>query len=81
MHEILLDCEIQTDHEIPDRRPNLEIISKKKKLFSCGFCHSEGPLNENNRKRKVCKILGSCSTAEKVWNKRVIIIGFLVGVL
>ena len=31
VHKILCDFEIQTDHLIPVRRPDLEVISKKKK--------------------------------------------------
>ena len=31
MHRIILDFEIQTDHLIPGRRPDLVIVNKKKK--------------------------------------------------
>ena len=32
MHELLLDFEIQTDHIISARRPDLIIINKKREL-------------------------------------------------
>ena len=32
MHKILWDFEIQTDHLIPDRKPDLVIIRKKREL-------------------------------------------------
>ena len=31
MHKILLDCEVQTDHPIPMRKPNLVLINKRKR--------------------------------------------------
>ena len=32
IHKIIWDFEIQTDHLIPDRKPDLLLIKKKKKL-------------------------------------------------
>ena len=61
MHKFLCDFKIQTDHQIPARRPDLEIINKKKKkkkkerkkknLLNSGFCRSSGAESENERKR------------------------------
>ena len=39
-HKCLLDFEIQTDHQIPSRRPNLVIVDKKKKnIPNCALSH------------------------------------------
>ena len=37
-HKILCDFEIQTDHLILARRPNLVIIDKKENLPNSGLC-------------------------------------------
>ena len=55
-HEILLDFEKRTDHLISARRPNLELINKKKKKKD--NLPSSGPQSENRRKRKERRILG-----------------------
>ena len=63
-HKILWDFEIQTDHLIPTRKPDLVQINKKKKKEkerkkerkkdtpSTGFCHFGWPQSGNKRKRK-----------------------------
>ena len=43
------DCEIQTDHLILIKRPDLELINKKKNLPSIEFCYSSGQHRENER--------------------------------
>ena len=35
-HKLIWAFEIQTDHEIPIRRPNLEIINKKWRILNFG---------------------------------------------
>ena len=50
-HKILWDFEIQTDHLIPARRPDLVLI-KKKRMSSRGFFCSSRLLSENKKKRK-----------------------------
>ena len=47
-HKLLWDFNIQTDHLIRARRPDLIIINKKKKenLQNCRFCCSSGPQNK-----------------------------------
>ena len=43
-HKIYQDFEIQTDHQIPARRPGLELnLQEKKNMLSSGFCCSTGP--------------------------------------
>ena len=44
MHKLLWDFEIQTDHQISARRPDLKIINKKKK-------------KKKKRKKRTCKIV------------------------
>ena len=65
-HQILWNFEIQTDHQIPARRPDLVSINKKK--ITCHlvhFCRSSKPLTENKRKRNNEQILVSGHRAEK----------------
>ena len=51
-HQLLWDFNIQTDHLIPARRPDLIIINKKKKkkkkkedMQNCRLCCPGGPQN------------------------------------
>ena len=48
-HKLLWDFNIQTDHLIPARRPDLIIINKKKKeiLQNCRLCYPGGPQNKS----------------------------------
>ena len=48
-HTLLWDFNIQTDHLIPTRRPDLIIINKKKKLNlqNCRLCFPGGPQNKS----------------------------------
>ena len=51
MHKILWDFEIQIDHLILARRPDLVIVKKKKENFpTSGICCPSGPQSENQRK-------------------------------
>ena len=57
-HKILWDFEIQTDHLISTRRPDLVLINKEREnLPSSGFCHSSGPQIENKKSKKMNKYL------------------------
>ena len=49
-HKILWDFEIQTNHSILARRPDLVLINQN--LSSGEFWCSDGPLGENKRKWK-----------------------------
>ena len=56
-HEILWDFELQTDHLILARRPDLAIVNNKKKKKkvsrpNSGFCSSDWPHGKTERKRK-----------------------------
>ena len=35
--QLFWDFEVQTDHHIEDRRPDLLIVDKEKKILDCGF--------------------------------------------
>ena len=60
-NKILWDFEIQTDHFIPTKRPNLVITNKKtENLPSNGFCRPGKPQSENQRERKLREKLGPC---------------------
>ena len=48
IHKILWDFEIQTDHLIQARKPDLMLINEKKEnLSSSEFCRSSGPQSKN----------------------------------
>ena len=55
-HKFLWDFNIQTDHLIPARRPDLILINKKKKkkenLKNCWLCCPGGPQNKSEGKWK-----------------------------
>ena len=55
--KILRVFEIQTDHLIPNIKPNLVIINKK--------CHPSELLSENQRKRIARQVLGSSQITKK----------------
>ena len=54
LHKLLWDFNIQTDHLIPARRPDLIIINKKRKenLQNCRLCCPGGPQNKPEGKWK-----------------------------
>ena len=78
-HKLLCDFNIQTDHLIPARRPDLIIINKKKKkkeenLKNCLlFC-----LKESEKKDKY---LDLASELKKLWNMKVTIVPIVIGAL
>ena len=52
-HKVLRDFDIQTDHLISARLPDLIIINKKKEnLQNCGLYCPSGPQSKTERKRK-----------------------------
>ena len=61
-HKILGDFEIQMDHSILARRPDLVFI--RKDLF-LRFCCSSGPQSKNERMQKDRQVFGYCQRAEK----------------
>ena len=62
--KILCDFEIQIDHLIPAKRPDL-INNKKKKLSTRGFCQYSRPQRENQSKLKEREVLRLCRRTKK----------------
>ena len=77
MHKLLWDFNIQTDHLIPTRRPDLIIINKKKKIVD-----STVP-TDHRIKLKECekrvKYLDLARELKKLWNMQVTIIPIVIG--
>ena len=73
-----------SDQLIPNRRPDWLTINKKKKkkedLPNSGFCSSDGPQSENQRKHKNKKnYLDLAWELIKLWDMRVIVIPIVIG--
>ena len=64
-HKIPWDFELQTNHLISARIPDLVLIIKKKNSSHSEFCHPSGPQNENKRMQKDGQILWSCQRTKK----------------
>ena len=67
-HKILWNFDMQTNHLIPARWPNLVMINKKKRkenLPTSELCCPDGPQNENQSKRKERQVLGPFQRTEK----------------
>ena len=79
-HKLLWDFNIQTDHLIPARRPDLIIINKKKR--TCKIVDFAVPANQRI-KLKECekkdKYLDLARELKKLWNMQVIIIPIVIG--
>ena len=58
--KILVNFKIQTDHQIPTRRPDRVLIDTKKNLPIRKFCSSGGPQSENKRKWNDKQAPGCC---------------------
>ena len=66
-HKILWNFEIQTDHLISARRPDLVLVNNKKKNpLSSGLSRAGGPQNENQRKWKGRQVLRPYQITKKV---------------
>ena len=82
-HKILCDFEMQTDHRIPARKPDLILIIKKKKRT----CHLVNfALRENHRVKikeseKIDKYLDLAGERKKLWNITETVITAVVGSL
>ena len=81
-HKLLWDFNIQTDHLIPARRPDLIIINKNKKI--CKIVDFVVPadhriiLKENEKKDKY---LDLARELKKLWNMKVTIVPIVIGAL
>ena len=80
-HKLLWDFNIQTDHLIPARRPDLIIINKKKKR-TCKIVDFAVPA-DHRIKQKECekkdKYLDLARELKKLWNMQVTIIPIVIG--
>ena len=82
MHKLLWDFNIQTDHQILARRPDLIIINKKKKNRTCKIV--DFAVSADHRiKLKECekkdKYLDLARERKKLWNMLVTIIPIVIG--
>ena len=79
-HKLLWDFDIQTDHLISTRRPDLIIINKKKKI--CKIVDFSVPA-DHRIKLKQCekrgKYLDLARELKKLWNMKVTIILIVIG--
>ena len=79
-HKLLWDFDIQTDHLIPARRPDLIIINKKKR--TCKIVNFAVPADHRiNLKEceKRDKYLDLARELKKLWNMQVTIIPMVIG--
>ena len=84
LHKLLWDFNIQTDHLIPARRPDLIIINKKKKKRICKTVDFAIPadhrINLKEREKKD-KYLDLARELKKLWNMKVTIVPIVIGAL
>ena len=69
MYKIHWDFEIQMDHLIPARKPDLVVINQKKKkevVHSNGFCNASRPQSENEKNETLEKYL-DLARELKIW--------------
>ena len=80
-HKLLWDFNIQTDHLISARRPDLIIINKKKKRI-CKIVDFAVP-GDHRIKLKECekkdKYLDLARELKKLWNMKVMIVPIVIG--
>ena len=84
MHKLLWDFNIQPDHLIPARRPDLIIINKKKKKRICKIVDFAVPADHRinlKESEKKDKYLDLARELKKLWNMRVTIVPIVIGVL
>ena len=81
-HKLLWDFNIQTDHLIPARRPDLIIINNKKRKRTCKIADFAVPA-DHRIKLKECekkdKYLDLARELKKLWNMQVTIIPIVIG--
>ena len=79
-HKLLWDFNIQTDHLIPARRPDLIIINEKKRI--CKIVNFAVPADHKiNMKKceKKDKYLDLARELKKLWNMKVTIVLIVIG--
>ena len=81
-HKLLWDFNIQTDHLIPARRPDLIIINKRKRI--CKIVDFAVPADHRinlKESEKKDKYLDLARELKKLWNMKVTIVPIVIGVL
>ena len=78
-HKLLWDFDIQTDHLISARRPDLIIINKKKKKKICKTVDFAVPADHRIKLKECEKYLDLPRELKKLWNMQVTIIPILIG--
>ena len=83
-HKLLWDFNIQTDHQIPARTPDLIIINKKKKKRICKIVDF-AVLADHRINLKECekkdKYLDLARKSKKLWNMKVTIVPIVIDAL
>ena len=82
-HKLLWDFNIQTDHLIPARRPDLILINKKKKRI-CKIVDFAVPVDHRinlKESEKKDKFLDFTREIKKLWNMKVTIVPIVIGAL
>ena len=81
-HKLLWDFNIQTDHLIPARRPDLIIINNNKKKRTCKIVDFAVPADHRIKLKeyvKKDKYLDLARELKKLWNMQVTIIPIVIG--
>ena len=81
-HKLLWDFNIQTDHLIPARRPDLIIINKRKRI--CKIVDFVVPADHRinlKESEKKDKCLDLARELKKLWNMKVMIVPIVIGAL
>ena len=79
-HKLLLDFDIQTDHLISTRRPNLIIINQIKKIGKIvDFAVPADHRIKLKKCKKKVKYLDLARVLKKLWNMKITIIPIVIG--
>ena len=81
-HKLLWDFNIQTDHLIPARRPDLIIMNKKTRI--CKIVYFAVPADHRKilkESEKKDKYLDLAREIKKLWNMKVTIVPIVIGAL
>ena len=71
-----MDFEIQADHLISARRPDVEIVNNKENLPNSGLCRPGRPQGKIKRKRRYLVLVREL---KKVSNMKVVVISIVIG--
>ena len=81
-HKLLWDFNIQTDHLIPARRPNLIMINKKRRIYKIvDFAVPADHRINLKESEKKDKYLDLARELKKLWNMKVTTVPVVIGAL